>query len=141
MLGPDLLVAPVLDEGASDHRVQLPAHEGGWYDWHDGRHFSGGQTVLVAAPLGRLPVFVRAGAMIPVVDIDSAGNPGERSLMIFGAPASHSRADLYEDDGDMAAWRTDALLLSFQLCRKVAGLELTARAQGGFRPAFNRLHV
>jgi len=61
--------------------------------------------------------------------------------MIFGAPASHSRADLYEDDGDMAAWRTDALLLSFHLCRKATGLELTGRAQGSFRPAFDSLHV
>ncbi|GLR83384.1 TIM-barrel domain-containing protein [Bradyrhizobium iriomotense] len=141
MLGPDLLVAPVLEEGASDRRVLLPAHEGGWYDWHDGRHFAGGETVQIAASLGRLPVFVRAGAMIPVVDIDSAGNPGERSLMIFGAPASHSTADLYEDDGDMAAWRTDALLLSFHLRRKASGLELTGATQGGFRPAFDRLHV
>jgi alpha-glucosidase len=141
MLGPDLLVAPVLEEGASERRIHLPAHDGGWYDWHDGRHFPGGQMVQVDAPLGRLPLFVRAGAMIPVADIDSARGQGARSLVVFGAPAADSTADLYEDDGDMAAWRTDALILSFQLCRKATGLELTGRAQGSFRPAFDRLHV
>jgi alpha-glucosidase len=141
MLGPDLLVAPVLDEGASERRVQLPAHDDGWYDWHDGRHFSGGQAVQVAAPLGRLPLFVRAGALLPVADLDAAGEPRGRSLLVFGAPAEYSTADLYEDDGDMAAWRTDGLSLSFHLRRSASGLELTGRAQGSFRPAFARLHV
>ena len=59
MLGPDILVAPVLEEGASDRQVYLPEHAGGWFDFHDGRHFEGGQTITVLAPLGRLPVFVR----------------------------------------------------------------------------------
>jgi hypothetical protein len=60
---------------------------------------------------------------------------------VFGAPAVHSSADLYEDDGDMAAWRTDGLSLSFHLRRGASGLELTARAQGSFRPSFDRLQV
>ena len=42
MLGRDLLVAPVLEEGASDRQVYLPEHAGGWFDFHDGRHFDGG---------------------------------------------------------------------------------------------------
>ena len=41
MLGPDLLVAPVLEEGATDRQVYLPEHPGGWFDFHDGRHFDG----------------------------------------------------------------------------------------------------
>jgi alpha-glucosidase len=141
MFGPDLLVAPVIEEGASERRIQLPAHDGGWYDWHDGQNYSGGRTVQVTAPLGRLPLFVRAGAMIPVADIDSVGAQSGRSLLVFGAPAVHSSADLYEDDGDMAAWRTDGLSLSFHLRRGASGLELTARAQGSFRPSFDRLQV
>ncbi len=68
MLGPDLLVAPVLDEGATTREVYLPAHPGGWYDWHDGTAFEGGQTVTVVAPLGRLPLFARAGAIVPIED-------------------------------------------------------------------------
>jgi Galactose mutarotase-like len=64
-----------------------------------------------------------------------------RLSWLTGGQAADSTADLYEDDGDMAAWRTDALILSFQLCRKATGLELTGRAQGSFRPAFDRLHV
>ena len=48
MLGPET-VAPVLEEGASDRQVYLPEHAG-WFDFNDGRHFEGGQTVTVAAP-------------------------------------------------------------------------------------------
>src|SRR4029077_13707183 len=48
---------------------------------------------------------------------------GARCVVVCGAPAADSTADLYEDDGDMAAWRTDALMLSFHLCRKATGLE------------------
>ncbi|MBR0722368.1 TIM-barrel domain-containing protein [Bradyrhizobium manausense] len=141
MLGPDLLVAPVLEEGAFERCVRLPAHDGGWYDWHDGRRFAGGEMVQVAAPLGRLPLFVRGGSMIPVVDIDATGRQGDRSLVIFGAPVMHSTADLYEDDGDTAAWRTDALVLTFHLRRSATGLELTGMAQGSFQPDFERLQV
>jgi len=59
-LGRDLLVAPVLAEGATTRRLYLPA--GQWRDfWGDGL-YEGSQWVEVAAPLDRIPVFVRAGA-------------------------------------------------------------------------------
>ena len=45
MLGSDVLVAPVLEEGARERSAYLPQHEGGWYDWHDGKHYPGGVTV------------------------------------------------------------------------------------------------
>lgn len=102
MLGPDILVAPVLEEGATERSVRLPAHPGGWYDWHDGRHVAGGGVATVEAPLGRLPVFVRAGAIIP------AGDPtrlsGVTELLAFGA-GQEARGELYEDDGETTLWR------------------------------------
>ena len=54
---------------------------------------------------------------------------------------SQSSADLYEDDGDMATWRSDGLALSFHLRRSAIGLELTGEAQGSFRPAFDGMRV
>lgn len=62
--GPDLLVAPVLEEGGTGRRVYLPP--GGWHELATGRQFVGGRHVEVAAPLDEVPLFARDGAMIPL---------------------------------------------------------------------------
>jgi sulfoquinovosidase len=59
MLGPDVVVAPVVTKGATTRRVYLPA--GSWVHGETGRTFSGAQYHDVAAPLTSLPHFVRAG--------------------------------------------------------------------------------
>ncbi len=64
LLGDCLLVAPVLDPGAERRAVHLP--RGLWYDTATGRRHRGPGQVLVDAPLSRIPVFARAGAVIPV---------------------------------------------------------------------------
>lgn len=64
MFGRDLLVAPVIREGAQEREVYLP--EGVWYDLWDGSRFAGKQWVEVSCPLDRIPVFVRGGRAIPV---------------------------------------------------------------------------
>ncbi|MEJ1199692.1 MULTISPECIES: TIM-barrel domain-containing protein [unclassified Streptomyces] len=64
LLGDCLLVAPVLDPGAGRRAVQLP--RGRWYDVVTERAYEGPAQVLVDAPLARIPVFARAGAVLPV---------------------------------------------------------------------------
>ncbi|MGW2047951.1 glycoside hydrolase family 31 protein [Streptomyces sp. NPDC001858] len=64
LLGDCLLVAPVLDPGTDRRAVQLP--RGLWYDTATGRGYQGPGQVLVDAPLSRIPVFARAGAVLPV---------------------------------------------------------------------------
>lgn len=65
MLGPDLLVAPLFEPGARQRRVWLP--RGDWFDYWTGRPQPGGQWITVPAPLDALPVFVRAGAILPLL--------------------------------------------------------------------------
>ena len=67
LLGPDLLVAPILTAGATARTVYLPAGSR-WTDPWTGTAHDGGQTVDVAAPLDRIPVFLRDGANVPVRD-------------------------------------------------------------------------
>lgn len=62
MVGDEVLVAPVLTEGARSRSVWLPAGE--WVDFWTGQRHDGGGDVDVGAPLGRLPMFVRAGAVV-----------------------------------------------------------------------------
>ncbi|WP_432137608.1 MULTISPECIES: glycoside hydrolase family 31 protein [unclassified Streptomyces] len=64
LLGDCLLVAPVLDPGADRRVVQLP--RGLWYDTATERTYEGPGQVLIDAPLSRIPVFARAGAVLPV---------------------------------------------------------------------------
>ena len=67
MFGPDFLVAPVLDENTR-RVVYLP--EGDWVDYWTGTRFSGGKVMLVDAPADVLPLYVRAGAVIPKIPED-----------------------------------------------------------------------
>ncbi len=88
-VGDDLLVAPVVERGARERAVLFPP--GRWLDWWDGTAYVGPATQRVPAPLPRLPLFVREGAVIPLLRptidtlspaedsaaVDSlAGNPG-----------------------------------------------------------------
>ena len=65
MFGPDLLVAPILYEGAREREVYLPAGTEWINAWTD-RRFAGGQTVTAEAPLEIIPLFVRDGADLPI---------------------------------------------------------------------------
>ncbi|MFG2605534.1 glycoside hydrolase family 31 protein [Streptomyces sp. NPDC048514] len=68
LLGDALLIAPVLDPGAGRRAVQLP--RGRWYDTATEEAYEGPTQVLVDAPLSRIPVFARAGAVVPVRGAD-----------------------------------------------------------------------
>lgn len=98
MLGPNVLVAPVLEEGAVARDVYLPAHAAGWIDFHDGTRHDGGRTHHVAAPMGRLPVFVREGAVLPLARAD-----GGVEAIAFGRPTTDF-VDVYLDDGRDTTW-------------------------------------
>ena len=65
MLGPDVLVAPVVEEGARERDVYLPGPGTRWVTL-DGTILPGGRTARIAAPLDDLPIFVRAGAVLPL---------------------------------------------------------------------------
>jgi alpha-D-xyloside xylohydrolase len=64
LFGRSLLVAPILEAGRTGRRVYLP--RGTWFDLWTGEAFDGGRFVQVQAPLETLPVFVRAGSVLPL---------------------------------------------------------------------------
>lgn len=67
LFGPDFLVAPVIDENTS-RAVYLPA--GNWVDYWTGKQFTGGTSIVAEAPLDVLPLYARAGAIIPKIPED-----------------------------------------------------------------------
>ncbi|MGC4085234.1 MAG: glycoside hydrolase family 31 protein [Vicinamibacterales bacterium] len=84
MFGPAFLVAPVTEQGAQSRQVYLPAGSD-WINWWTNEKFAGGQTLTVAAPIDVIPLFVRAGSIVPIgVDIlstaDRTGDQGDPGL-------------------------------------------------------------
>jgi len=65
MFGPAFLVAPVTTYQAHSRSVYLPPTTGDWYDFWTGAHTAGGQTIDAPAPYDTLPLFIRAGSIIP----------------------------------------------------------------------------
>ncbi len=98
MLGPDLLVAPVTDQGVTSRTVYLPAGTE-WYDFWTNEKYQGGQTITAAAPIDRIPVFVRAGSILPLgVQVPStATHQALSEVRVY--PGHDARFALYDDDG------------------------------------------
>src|SRR5262245_36761004 len=123
--GDDLLVAPVTREGAVSWPVYLPA--GTWFDFWTGVRVDGPAGITVDAPLDRLPLFVRAGAIIPMGPlIQHTGEPQDLiTLLIY--PGGRSRFELYDDDGRSQAYRAGHYALTPIECE--AGSDGGARVQ------------
>jgi alpha-D-xyloside xylohydrolase len=65
MFGPSFLVAPVYEYGARSREVYFPDCEG-WYDFYKNEFIEGGRSELVDAPYDRMPLYVRAGSIVPM---------------------------------------------------------------------------
>ena len=100
MFGKALLVAPVTEPNAKEWNVYLP-EPATWYDFWTGKKFKGGQTVITPAPLNMIPLFVKAGSIIPMGKfIQYAGQKPLDTLEIRVYKGADARFDLYEDEGD-----------------------------------------
>jgi alpha-D-xyloside xylohydrolase len=99
MFGPAFLVNPVTEYKARSRSVYLPARTT-WYDFWSGRRVDGGQTITADAPFDRLPLFVRAGSIVPVgPDQQYIGEKPRESVTIYVYAGADGSFALYEDDG------------------------------------------
>lgn len=109
LLGRDLLVAPIVEESgradlATSRRVYLPA--GSWYDYWTDRVLRGPRWVTCAAPLDTLPLFVRAGAVLPCgPEVDHLDGPPDAALAVEVYARGQGSFELVEDDGETLAYR------------------------------------
>lgn len=103
MFGPAFLVAPVTEQGQTEKDVYLPAGAD-WYNFWTNEKLSGGRWVKVAAPIDRIPVFVRTGSIVPLgSDIQStASKQSITELRVY--PGKDDDFTLYDDDGATYAY-------------------------------------
>ncbi|GAA4496571.1 glycoside hydrolase family 31 protein [Hymenobacter ginsengisoli] len=100
LFGQSFLVAPVTEAGTKTKSVYLPAGAT-WYDFWTGQRLTGGQTVARACPIELLPVYVRAGAIVPWgPKVQYAGEKKWDHLEIRVYPGANGEFTLYEDEGD-----------------------------------------
>ncbi|HXS68555.1 MAG TPA: TIM-barrel domain-containing protein, partial [Candidatus Polarisedimenticolia bacterium] len=97
--GSDLLIAPVTEKSAQLRRTYLP--EGDWYDWWNNQKISGKQWTERPVDLATMPIYVRAGAIIPVDPVRQyVGEPVDGPTMLKVFPGANGDFTLYDDDGE-----------------------------------------
>ena len=100
MFGKAILVAPITKPNVSEWDVYLPK-SAQWYNFWTGKLFEGGQTIKTAAPLNTIPLYIKAGSIIPMGKfIQYTGQKLADTLEIRIYKGADARFDLYEDEGD-----------------------------------------
>ena len=142
MVGADLLVAPILKEGATSRLVYLPA--GVWYDYWTGKRLTGGNMIHADAPLETVPLYVRGGAILPTGP--EMNYVGERpvdplTFRVFPDASGRAETSLYEDDGVSQAYRQGAVRrthVSYRASAQGADVDVSA-PEGSYQPGARRL--
>lgn len=99
MFGQDLMVAPVTRYKARSRSVYLPK-KAVWLDFYSGQTFEGGRTIDVHAPLSQIPLFVRAGAIIPTTVVQQfVDEKPDAPLTLLVFEGADGQFTLYDDDG------------------------------------------
>jgi alpha-D-xyloside xylohydrolase len=100
MFGPAILVNPVLKANATKRSVYLPPAQS-WYDFWTGTSVEGGKDIEADAPLDRMPIFVRAGSIVPLgPEIEYADEKPDGPIELRVYTGADGSFELYADEGD-----------------------------------------
>jgi alpha-D-xyloside xylohydrolase len=99
MFGKAFLVAPITEAGVKEWSVYLP-NSTIWYNFWTGKRFNGGQTIITDAPVDKIPLFVKAGSIIPMGKIIQYAAEQSDTLEIRVYKGADGRFELYEDEDD-----------------------------------------
>ncbi|MBH8563725.1 glycoside hydrolase family 31 protein [Nostoc sp. CENA67] len=141
MLGSSILAAPIYRPGVEHRAVYLP--EGCWYDWWSGDTFTGPTHILAHATLERMPLYVRAGAIIPMAPVMQYTDERPVDQMRLRIWRGKGEFTLYEDDGHTFEYQTGAFCTTtYQVITQGQQtiVEISAR-EGNFAPATREIIV
>jgi len=100
MFGPSILVSPVLEANATHRTLYLPDSPA-WYDFWTGASQKGGREIEADAPLDRMPLYVRAGSILPLgPEIEYADEKPEGPIELRIYAGADANFELYQDAGD-----------------------------------------
>lgn len=134
LFGDALMVCPVTTKGAKTRTVYLP--EGAWYNYWTGEEYKGKQYIHVTTPLDTLPVFAKAGAIIPMQEVvHYIGEKKIEQLKFDIFPGAAGRFTLYEDDGQSLAYQ-DGVFSTREVVSELTAEKLSVRVaqpEGDFK--------
>jgi alpha-glucosidase (family GH31 glycosyl hydrolase) len=126
--GRDILVAPVVEAGASSRLLYLP--RGAWYDFWTNERIEGGREITRPVDLETLPLYVRAGAIVPLGPVKQyTGEKVDQPLAVSIYPGGDGSFLLYEDDGRSFDYRNGQWMgtqMTWHDSRRMLRLELAA---------------
>lgn len=101
MFGPSLLVAPVTEGKVKQWSVYLPEYAEGWIDFWNGEKFTGGQTITTNVTLDKIPLFIKAGSILPLgPEKQYASQDTDKPWEIRIYPGADATFLIYEDEGE-----------------------------------------
>lgn len=103
MFGPAFLVAPITSQGQTTKSVYLPAGIA-WYNYWSGERFEGGQIIQVSAPIDTIPLFVKAGSIVPLGSVVESTHDKQTIAHLKVFPGANADFTLYNDDGQTYAY-------------------------------------
>ena len=131
-LGPALMAAPVVEEGATSRTVYFPDVDGGWMGFDDAAAIAGGETQTVSAPLSVLPLFVRGGHVValdpPMLHTDQFQ---PETLRLRTAPGTGETAFIFDDGISYDFESGDRLDLRIRVSAGDGGLTAAVTREGG----------
>lgn len=99
MFGPAFMVSPVYHYGDRSRKIYFPK-SAGWYDFYTGKFQEGGVKVNVEAPYERIPLYVKAGSIVPFgEDLQYSDEKPEKQIRLYVYQGADSEFTLYEDEG------------------------------------------
>jgi alpha-D-xyloside xylohydrolase len=107
MFGPAFLVAPITEQGATSREVYLPAGAD-WYNYWTGQRATGGQMLTVEAAIDTIPLFVRAGSIIPMGAQVESTHQQQAIEHVRVYPGANADFTLFSDDGKTYAYENGA---------------------------------
>ncbi len=142
MFGDQLLVSPVIQEGLEKQKVYLP--KGEWYYYWTGEGYTGGEQVTVGAPLSRIPMFIKAGSILPHYPVRQYTDEfpvDEVMLHTYYAEGTHE-SKLYEDYGDGFNFKQGEFSdKTFQFTGSASAVTVTQAKEGHFRDTYLHIHL
>src|SRR5271168_456127 len=137
--GRNLLVAPVVEKGATTRKIYLP--RGAWYDFWNGERIEGGREISREVDLETMPIYTRAGSIVPMGPVRQyVSETVEGPLTVTIYPGADAEFLLYEDDGKSFAYRQGEWM-GIEMRWKDAGKELEMRLADGSRMLARRAMV
>lgn len=133
MFGKSILVNPVVAPDVITYQTYLPKNKAGWYDFHTGKHYEGGQTVTTDVTLAKIPVFVKGGSILPLGPVKQyAMQDSDEPMEIRVYPGADAAYTLYMDEGDNYNYEQGAFALIKMQWDEKTGKLTVSPCEGSF---------